>query len=90
MFSVDTEQEARDLIVLACPTNIRGEYIAPELAREQTLENLDKFGERLAKFYEVVKRRTPEMRAALADVRAKRKKVTIRKASRSVYRKGKR
>lgn len=54
VFSVADEKEARDLIVLACPTNYKGDYIAPELAREQTLENLDAFGERLAKLHDEV------------------------------------
>lgn len=54
MFSVADEKEAEDLIVLTCPTNARGEYIAPELAREQTLENLDAFGDRLRKAHDEV------------------------------------
>lgn len=33
---------------------MNGDYIAPELAREQTLENLDAFGERLAKLHDEV------------------------------------
>lgn len=32
MFSVDTEEEARELLIATCPTNSRGEFIAPELA----------------------------------------------------------
>lgn len=47
VYSVADEQEALDLIVLACPTNLKGQYIAPELAREQTLENLHAFSLRL-------------------------------------------
>lgn len=47
VFSVDTEEEAEALLTAACPLNHKGEYYAPELAREQTLENLDKFSERL-------------------------------------------
>lgn len=45
-----------DLIVLACPTNLRGEYIAAELAGPgaQTLENLAAFGERLADLHDRV------------------------------------
>lgn len=48
-YSVDSEWEAHKLITLACEMNMRGEYIAKELAQEQTLENLDAFGERLHK-----------------------------------------
>ncbi len=49
VFSVDTEKEAKDLIVLACETNGRGEYVARELVMEQTLDNLERFSDRLAK-----------------------------------------
>lgn len=51
MFSVENEEEARRLITLACPTNLAGDYIAPELATEQTLENLDAFSDRLQDIY---------------------------------------
>ena len=37
------------LVTLACTTNMLGEYIAQELALEQTLDNLEVFGERVAK-----------------------------------------
>lgn len=52
MFSVGDEKEAQELIVLACPTNFQGEYIADELAHEQTLENLYAFGDRLRKIHD--------------------------------------
>lgn len=32
---------------MACPTNIHGDFVAPELAEEQTLENLKRFADRL-------------------------------------------
>lgn len=54
MFSVGSEQEAERLLVLACPTNIDGDYLAPELVDDQTLENLDAFGERLAKAHNLL------------------------------------
>lgn len=47
VYSVADEEEAQDLITLACPTNFYGEHIAPELVEEQTLENLEKFSDRL-------------------------------------------
>ena len=56
VYSVDTEEEARDLLVLACALNGRGEFIAEELVMEQTLENVDAFGDRLHKAYAVLKR----------------------------------
>mgnify|MGYP001566969360 CR=1 FL=1 len=56
-FSVNTEAEARDLLILTCPTNINGEYIAPELAEEQTLDNLYAFGERLKRGYAMLNAR---------------------------------
>ncbi|MCP4240284.1 MAG: hypothetical protein GY772_06945 [bacterium] len=39
-------------MVLACPTNTAGDFVAPELATEQTLERLQAFGERLEVLYE--------------------------------------
>ena len=51
VFTVNNEEEAKLLIGLACPTNLQGEHIAPELAEEQTLENLYSFGDRLNDIY---------------------------------------
>jgi hypothetical protein len=56
VYAVADEEEARDLIVLTCGTNLHGEYIADELAHEQTLENLDKFSERLNRGHELLKK----------------------------------
>ena len=42
------ENRAKSLIVASCGTNLEGEYIARELAQEQTIDNLHAFGERLA------------------------------------------
>lgn len=47
MYSVADDEEARHLLVLACSTNRKGQFIADELAREQTLENLEAFSDRL-------------------------------------------
>jgi len=47
VYSVDTEEEARRILVLACQTNTDGEFVAKELAEEQTLQNLYAFGDRL-------------------------------------------
>lgn len=58
-YSVDTEDEARDLLVATCSTvkagPQRGEFIARELLEEQTLENLAAFGDRLAAAHERMK-----------------------------------
>ena len=51
MFTTDTREEAEALITLACPMNSAGQYVAPELAQEQTMENLDAFGSRLKHLY---------------------------------------
>lgn len=66
VFSVDTEEEARALIVAACPrtTDGTGQHYAPELAEEQTLENLQRFSDRLAKLW-------PRVRAGLEAARAR-------------------
>lgn len=55
VFSCDTEEEAKQLIVLACETNVAGEYIARELAHGQTLDNLEAFSDRLADIAERIK-----------------------------------
>lgn len=52
MFTVQNEEEAELLIVLACETSVNGEYIARELATEQSIENLHAFGDRLESIYE--------------------------------------
>lgn len=48
VFSVDTEEEAKELIVGACQTDTAGNYYAQDLVFEQTLENLEKFGGKIA------------------------------------------
>ena len=47
VFSVDTEKEAKRLIVATCQMAAPGVYIARELAEEQTLDNLQAFSDRL-------------------------------------------
>lgn len=51
VFSVDTEEEAQQLITLCCPRDGAGDYYARELAAEQSLENLQAFSDRLAQGY---------------------------------------
>lgn len=55
VFSVDTEDEAEQLLVASCPRNGSMQFIAPELAQEQTLDNLYAFGDRLRERYELIK-----------------------------------
>ena len=55
VYSVGDEKEAKDLLILACETNIHGEHIARELVMNQTLENLRAFSDRLDKAHEVLK-----------------------------------
>jgi hypothetical protein len=44
---VDTEEEARELLIAACDKNLQGEFVARELVYDQTIGNLIAFGERL-------------------------------------------
>ena len=57
VFSVDTEAEAKQLLIMACPRNRAGsqDFFAPELAEEQTLENLRKFSDRLQLAWDFIK-----------------------------------
>ena len=57
VYSVDTEEEAEQLLVMACPRNAAGEFVARELAQEQTLENLWSFGDKLEKYHGAMKAR---------------------------------
>lgn len=57
IYSVDSAVEARDLLIAACETNLDGEFVARELAQEQTLENLYAFGRRLADVHDRIKQR---------------------------------
>ncbi len=58
VFSTDTEEEAKSLIVLTCPLGHDGHYYARELAHEQTLENLQVFSDKLAAAWSHLKRKT--------------------------------
>ena len=57
VFSTNTEDEARALLTLACPTNRDGDFVAPELAREQTIDNLMAFSDRLQRCWEMMEDR---------------------------------
>ena len=55
VFSVDTEEEANTLIVLACKRSNENTYYARELAQDQTLENLVTFSDHLQKAHGFLK-----------------------------------
>jgi len=55
VYSVDTEEEARSLLVAACQTNHNNEFIARELSQEQTMQNLFAFSDRLEKIHGMIK-----------------------------------
>ena len=55
VYSVGDEAEARLLLAMACPMNAHGDYVAVELAREQTLANLQRFSDRLDCVHEMLK-----------------------------------
>jgi len=59
VFSTDTEEEAHRLIVLCCPMDHAGQYYARELIEEQTLDNLQRFSDRLARAWELIKNQVP-------------------------------
>lgn len=52
VFSVDTEAQAKKLLIGACSRDEEGNYYSPLLARGQTLENLQTFSDRLLMIYE--------------------------------------
>lgn len=57
VFSVDTEEDARHLLVLACGRNLQGEFFSRELTQEQSFKNLRVFSDRLAKAWEGIEQR---------------------------------
>lgn len=54
MFSVGSEKEAKMLLVMSCPVNREGEYIARQLTHDQSLENLQEFSDFLAERHEMI------------------------------------
>ena len=52
VFSVDTEEQAHELLVATCDTNLDGEFVARELVDDQSLENLQAFSDRLAQIWD--------------------------------------
>lgn len=56
VYSVETEQEARQLLVAACSRDMAGNFIARELVDHQTLDNLYAFSDRLAETHKRMKK----------------------------------
>jgi len=56
VFSVGSEAEAKRLLTLTCATNYKGEFIARELAHEQSVVNLEAFSDRLEKAHKEIVR----------------------------------
>lgn len=54
VFSVGSEKEARMLLIMCCPTDVNGDFIARELVREQSLENLDEFSDLLVERHKLI------------------------------------
>lgn len=52
VFSVSDAVEAKALLVRTCETNLKGRFVARELAYEQTLDNLDAFSARLERAHD--------------------------------------
>ena len=52
VFSVGSEEEGVRLLAIACSKNYSGDYVAFDLARSQTLENLESFGRQLAEWHD--------------------------------------
>lgn len=70
VYSVDTEEEARLLIAATCQRSLSGQYIAPELAQDQTLENLYAFGVRI---HEAQRRFEARRKEVAAELKATKK-----------------
>lgn len=77
-YSVDTEEEAKLLLAMACPMNLRGDYIAPELAEEQTLERLRAFGERLEAMHARMSKKGDDGVCPMCGRRAKKRPRTAK------------
>jgi hypothetical protein len=54
VYSVGSEEEAKTLLSMCCGTNLDREYVARELLHDQSIENLEAFGDRLHKFHKIL------------------------------------
>lgn len=83
VFTVDTEEQARMLITLTCPTDPEGNYYARELLQEQTVENLQKFSDKLARAWGILMKKSPRFVAAGVPASARRSPTPRRRSRRS-------
>ena len=72
VFSTDTEEEALDVVVATCSLGLDGNYYSPELAREQTLENLQMLGDKMEHVYQMI-RPKPDSQKRSRKARSKAK-----------------
>lgn len=56
VYSVDTIERAEQLIAACCKLDFEGKYYAPELAHDQTIENLQKFSNKLQRVDSMLKK----------------------------------
>lgn len=71
IFSVNTEVEAKRLIAATCSLGLDGSYYSTEMARDQSLDQFARFGQKLALVYAhitanapaPVRRRRPQTRS---------------------------
>lgn len=56
VYSVGDEEEAKALLIMSCGRNLAGEFVASELAREQTLDNLQAFSDKLHERHAMLKK----------------------------------
>lgn len=56
VFSTNTEDEAKALILLCCPRDHAGTFYARELEGKQTLGNLRAFSDRLARGWDMMQK----------------------------------
>jgi len=57
VYSTDTKEEAKQIVVLACPTNYDGDYVAPEVAGttgDERISQFVAFGKRLEQIHKMI------------------------------------
>lgn len=53
VFSVNTEEEAQELLIAACSHRADGHFYSDELSRSQDLEMLQRFSDKLDRIYNI-------------------------------------
>ena len=54
VMSVNSEEEARELLIATCSRGSDGHYYSDELAQEQSLERLEQFSQKLERTYAII------------------------------------